>query len=178
MTKLRAPLSTDAAIVRIAGQLPGGFEELGRVLGMSAGHLRNCSDPDKREEISFPKAIEADLAYRAAGGQGSPLFETFAHQLDEAGALRFAGQHALARHVEVVAREAGEAVASLIAASRPDACNRTFENARHEGREALASLQKALLLLDPAAFTHSAASAPAVPLPAATEAEDASAQPP
>lgn len=122
MTKRRAPLSIDAALARIAGQLEGGWAAMGEVLGgKSQSIIRAWGDPDRREQIPLPDAISLDLSYRAAGGDGAPLFETYAYQLDAAGAFRFADEVALGRLAALVIRECGEASAHLVLSAQPGA---------------------------------------------------------
>ena len=45
MTKRRTPLSTEDAMVRIAALI--GYDKMGEVSDRSAGHLRNCANPDR-----------------------------------------------------------------------------------------------------------------------------------
>ena len=119
--KPRAPLSTDQALARIAGQLPGGFVEMARILDRSESLVRGWSDPDRRERIPMDDAITLDLAYRAAGGDGSPLFDSYAVRLDLAAAARFSEQFNLLALTEGLSKETGEGITALIGACHPDA---------------------------------------------------------
>ena len=102
MTKLRAPLTIDAALARIAGQIPGGWNAMAKALSdrKSASLVRAWGDPDRREKIPLADALELDLAYRDAGGDGAPLYETYGYLLDAAGTFRFASEIALGRLAE------------------------------------------------------------------------------
>ncbi|MGB7407177.1 MAG: hypothetical protein WA908_01610 [Pontixanthobacter sp.] len=148
MTKRRAPLSIDAALTTVAGQMPGGFAELAGSLDKSESLVRKWADPDTREEISFSAAIAADLIYRAEGGEGAPMFECYAHQLDQAGAMRFADEIALGEHVQTVIRESAEANAAIVAASQAGSSHTTRAEARREVEESMEAHRRALQLLD------------------------------
>jgi len=121
--KRRVPLTTDAALARIAGQVPGGWAAMATHLGREKGEslVRKWGDPQCRERIPFDDAIKLDLLYRDTGGDGAPMFETYAYQLDEAGMFRFADEIALGRLAALVIRECGEASAGLVLSAQPGA---------------------------------------------------------
>lgn len=147
MTKTRTPLSIEQALQRIAVQLPGGVEMMATVARRQPGTVRAWMDPDRPEQIPFPAAIDLDLAYRANGGEGSPLFEAYATALDLAEAARFADQHALLDRVQAVIKEGGEAHAAIVAAARPGASAADRRNAFREAAEAFEELRDILPLL-------------------------------
>ena len=151
MTKLRAPLTTGAALDRVAGQLQGGYSELAARLERNESYVRSLGDPDRREKICVDDAIAADLIYREAGGAGAPLFETYAYQLDHAGVTRFADEIALARLVGDSVRESGEAHAAVIALAQPGADRSTRASTIREVEEAIAANNSVLQLLRTAA---------------------------
>lgn len=148
MTKRRAPLSPDAALVRVAGQLDGGFDQLAGLLGRSVSLVRKWADPDAREAIPFADAIACDLLYREQGGNGAPMFECYAHQLDEAGALRFAGQITLGRFAPDFIRETSEATAALVLAAQPGSDDRALRTASRELREAAEVIRQAIQMVE------------------------------
>ncbi|WP_370189314.1 hypothetical protein [Qipengyuania sp.] len=119
--KPRAPLSTDQALARIAGQLPGGFAEMAQVTRRSESMVRAWGDPDRREKIPLDDAIELDLAFQAAGGIGAPLADSYLIRLELAAAARFAERFTLLAHTEGLATETGEALAALMRACAPGA---------------------------------------------------------
>lgn len=119
LMKRRAPLTTDAALARVAGQVPGGWPALAEHLGRGESLLRAWGDPHRREKIPFDDAIKLDLLYRDAGGDGAPLFETYAYQLDDAGMFHFANEIALGRLAALMLRECGEASASVVLSAQP-----------------------------------------------------------
>lgn len=148
MTKLRAPLSIDAALARIAGQLPQGWAGIGEATGRAERTARNWGDPDTPEAVPMDLAIRLDLAFQAAGGQGAPIFETYALQLELAAATRFADRFALAKLAAETVRECGEANSALITASQPEANTSDHINALREIEEAIAALNQARAQLD------------------------------
>lgn len=147
MTKLRAPMTIDAALARIAGQIPGSFAEMATITDRACRTVRNWGDPDTPEKIPVDCAIKLDLAYQASGGSGAPIFESYAMQLELAAADRFADSYALAKLAPEVIRECGEANAAIVAAAQPGADNRLRQDALREGEEAMQSLKKTLLLI-------------------------------
>lgn len=151
MTKLRTPLTTGAALDRVAGRLPGGYAELAKRLERNESYVRALGDPDRREKICFDDAISADLVYREAGGAGAPFFETYGYQLDQAGVSRFADEIALARLVGDSVRESGEAHAAVIALAQPGADRSARASTIREVEEAIAANNSVLQLLRTAA---------------------------
>lgn len=130
MTKLREPVTLENTLFLVLGRLT--IERAAEVVGCSTHHLRALSDPDKRERLTIDDAIKLDLAHRADAGEGYPLFETYGRLLDAASAERFADADALGRLTVKVAREAGEATAALVAATRPNATVQDLEHALRE----------------------------------------------
>ena len=147
MTKRRPPLSIDAALARIAGHIPGGYAEMARVVERSEGMLRAYGDPDRRELLPMEDGIALDLAYRAAGGEGAPLFEAYAHKLDSAGVDFFADQIALGLEAVKLIRECSDAEAAMVIAAQPGATPRDRANATREIEEAMAVMARARLML-------------------------------
>ncbi|QSR16037.1 hypothetical protein [Novosphingobium sp. KA1] len=154
MTKGRAPLTIDAALARIAGEIPGGWSAMAALLCNPNGKPRSESmvrawgDPLRREKIPLHDAIKLDLAYRSAGGDGAPLFETYGYLLDEAGMFRFSNEVALGRLAVDAIREGGEAHAALVLASQPGVDPRQKRAAIQEVEEAIQALHSALTLLE------------------------------
>jgi hypothetical protein len=147
VTKLRAPLSIEQALQRIAGQLTGGVDEMARVAQRQPGTIRNWMDPDRAEQVSLDASIELDLAFQAEGGKGAPLFEAYAFRLQLAEASRFGNRHRLLDHAHGVVKEGGEAFAAIIAAARPGATAADLDTAYRETAEAFEQLRDILPLL-------------------------------
>lgn len=149
MTKFRPPLSIDAALSRIAGHLEKGFDEMARIAKREVRTVRNWGDPDTPESIPVECAIALDLAYLAAGGTGAPIFEAYAHQLENAFAAQFADQQQLLRHAQIVAKETGEANAAIIGATQPSATEEDRRVAQTEIAQAIDALKASIPLLSP-----------------------------
>lgn len=147
MTSRRAPISIDAALARIAGQLPRAWAEMADVTSRSESLVRAWGDPNRREKIPLDCAIALDLAYRAAGGEGAPLFEAYGNLLDEAGMFRFANEITLGRLAAQSIVESAQAHAALVSVAQPGATDRGRAEARREVEEAIAVLHRALPML-------------------------------
>jgi len=145
MTKRRAPLSIDAALTEIAAVL--GWDGMADAVGKSASYLRRCGDPDCREELAHRHARTLDIAYRNAGGAGTPLNAWYVGGLEAAGALAPASGDLLLRQTAEVIRECGEAEAALVVAALPGAGTRESANARREMEQAVAALHRAISML-------------------------------
>jgi hypothetical protein len=153
MTKRRPPLSVDAALARIAGQIDGAWVEMGVITSRSESMVRAWGDPARREKIPVEDAIMLDLAFRAAGGEGAPIFETYAHQLNVEGGTWFADQVALGRYAAEVIRECGEAGSAVVLSAQPGASAAQRRQALREVEEAIGVLNRARLMLGlPAPF--------------------------
>jgi hypothetical protein len=147
MTKLRAPLTVDAALARIAGQLPDGWNSVSEIAGRQPRHCRRWGDPDAEEQIPIDVAIRLDLAFQAEGGTGAPILEAYAAQLELASAARFADRNALLRQAVDVIREGGEAHAAIVRSTQPDASPADERIAYREACEAFEALKKIIPLL-------------------------------
>jgi hypothetical protein len=147
VTKLRTPLSVEQALQRIAGQLPGGVEQMSAVSHRQPSTVRAWMDPDRPEQIALECAIALDLEFQAEGGSGAPLFEAYAAKLDLAEAARFADRHRLLDYAHGVVKEGGEAHAALIAFARPGATEHDRRHALKEASEAYEKLRDILPLL-------------------------------
>lgn len=121
MTKQRPPLSIDAALGRISGQLPGSWTEMAKIVARSESTVRRWGDHDAAEQISLPAAIALDIAYQRAGGEGKPIFETYALQVQVASEQAFASEIELARRICSFIREGAEAHEAMLMASLPAA---------------------------------------------------------
>lgn len=147
MTKLRAPLSIEQALARIAGLLPEGYGSMATVVGRSASAVRKWGDPDREEQIPLDCAIALDCAFQAAGGEGHPLYDAYGAQLDLAEAAAFADRFALLSRAHSVIKEGGEAHTALIRACQPDATSADRQTALRELAEAFEAIKPALAAL-------------------------------
>ncbi len=145
MTKRRGPLSYDSALARIAGVI--GWPAMATATDRAERTVRNWGDPDAKESCPIECAELLDLAFQAAGGEGAPMFETYGRRLDVARSERFADERQLSIFTSTVAKEAGEAVAALITASLPGACDRDRSAAAQQVEELLIATNSTLPLL-------------------------------
>ncbi len=157
MTKLRAPLTVENALTKIAGLI--GFAAMAESLTtpgrpVAERTVRNWSDPDTPERCPIEAGIRLDVAYQAAGGDGAPIYETYGLLLDAAHAEHFADEAELARRTISAIKEGGEAHAALVAASRPGATALDRRAALREVEQGVAALTSTLPLLTEGAVPH------------------------
>lgn len=147
VTKQRPALSFELALAKIAGVI--GWDVAGEIVGQSERTIRNWSDPDTQSGVRMDAALKLDLAFRAAGGEGAPLFQCYALRLDAEVAEFEACKDKLAAAASEAARESGQATAALIAASRPGATETDRQVAIRETEEAIEAFTGALGRLGP-----------------------------
>lgn len=130
MTKVRDPLTVADAVTEIAKVL--GWETAAGVVGLTVRTVAYWSDPDDGREPSLKQALALDAAYRAeTQSDHAPIRAAYDYQLDLLQAP--VGNAAELRQlVGEVAREAGEAVCALLAASETNADLRTTKAAERE----------------------------------------------
>lgn len=142
MTKLRPPLSFEQAMNRLAGVL--GWDGMAGTLGLTESAVRKKGDPDTPGSLTYEEAFRLDAAYHAAGGEGFPLHESYALRLQVSLTETRASSAELVRATGKAAREVGEAIDALLAASEPGADAHARETARREGEEAIQALTSAV----------------------------------
>lgn len=147
MTKARSPLSIEDALDRIAGQIPGGKNAMATIVDRQPRTVRNWGDPETPESIPMDCAIALDIAFQQHGGEGAPIFETYATLLDVARAQRFGDEFELSHRTQAAIKEGGEAFAALVAASRPGSSVQERQSAAREVLEAVDGLNKTLPFL-------------------------------
>jgi hypothetical protein len=147
MTKHRPPLSFDAALARIVGQLPGGYEDAAKVANRAVSTIRNWGIPDRDEVVPIDCALALDVAYRGAGGIGAPFLEAFTAQLEKALSNRFAGADELLLLLPEVLRENSEAEVAIVTAAKAQAGSRDYRETLREIDEAMGRFQQARQLV-------------------------------
>jgi hypothetical protein len=145
MTKVRAPVTFDNALSRIAGQI--GWPAMAAATGQAERTVRDWSDPDTGRQCTVTAAVALDLAYLAGGGGARPMLETFTLLVDHAQAAAFGDQLALAEQTCSVIKEAAEAERALVRAILPGATAADRATARHEVEDAILEMKAALPLL-------------------------------
>lgn len=121
MTKLRAPLSIDDALARIAGQVPGGWAAMAAHVSYHERTVRSWGDAEREEQINLSAAIALDLLFQRHGGVGQPLYEAYGHLLGTGAAQAFADQFAILRSGAEFVHENGEAEEAVLRLALPDA---------------------------------------------------------
>lgn len=81
MTRPRTPDTCGHAILRIVVQI-GGFDAAAAIVGRRPSCVRDWGNEATTSCPSWAQAIALDAAYRAAGGEGAPLYEAYGAQLD------------------------------------------------------------------------------------------------
>lgn len=148
MTKERAPLSLDAALARIAGQLPGSWVQMAEITGYVEGTVRGWGDEARPEKINIPAAIALDLAYQQHGGTDQPIYDSYGLALSLARTEHFADPFCILRLALDVVRESGDAEAALLEAAMPDATGADRREAQRQLVEAMEAMKRALLDLE------------------------------
>ncbi|MBB6191169.1 hypothetical protein FHS51_001391 [Sphingobium wenxiniae] len=121
MTKRRPPLSLDAALARIAGQIPGGWKTMAELVGYEESYVRAWGDETRDGKINLPAAITLDIAYQAAGGTGAPIYTAYGDLIGAAQADHFGDKQELQRATIDFMRENSEAETALLEAAQPAA---------------------------------------------------------
>lgn len=137
-TKPRPPISIDAALARIAGQLTGSWAEMAEVTGYQERTVRRWGDfdaqPDEAEARDIPMrtAVKLDIAYQAAGGTGAPILEAYADLVKVAAAEAFACKQQLFAATMGFMAENNEAELALLEATKPEAGPAEIANAKRQ----------------------------------------------
>lgn len=151
MTKLRAPVSFERALVRVADHL--GWDECARVVSERRGAavairtVTNWSEPDTKATILLEDAYALELAYRRAGGEGSPFADCFVSRIKVEQHSDPASAEELTRRVAKQIKEGGEANAAVVMALGPNATDADVALAKRELEESIEAQQSTLAYL-------------------------------
>lgn len=134
MTKATLPFTfADAAkrtIARIANA------DLERLLGRNWRSLKLAwQDRDNPRIPRIDQALALDIAYAAAGGDGSPFLDAFQVAVSVASVERAACRTALTTTIATFAKDSGELLAASIAVIHPDATQREIDRALVEAQD-------------------------------------------
>jgi hypothetical protein len=144
VTKLRTPLSFEAALAQVAGEI--GWPRSARICGYAESTVRNWSDPDTTAAISIESALRLDAAFIAAGGDSAPFFACYAARLKQEAEAVFSADKLL-RCGAAAAKESGEAISAIFDAARPGAGRHEREQAAREVEESILQHQQVLATL-------------------------------
>lgn len=109
--------------------------------------MRNWSEPDTTSCISLEAALQLDIAYWAAGGDGVPFMLCYATRVDAKKIIACPSREALIACSAAAAKEGGEAVASTLTASAPNASAAQIAIAERDLEEAIVANTAALAAL-------------------------------
>lgn len=121
MTKLRDPLSVEAAICAVADVI--GWGALAKVCNVSDRAARNWADPEVPTSITVANAMKLDLEFLAAGGASTPITGAIHGRMQlacRAAQQATAASDALRPLSARIVRLNGEVGAALIAATSDD----------------------------------------------------------
>ena len=145
MTKSRPPLTFENALTKVAGQL--GWEETARICQQAERTVRNWSEPDTTASITLEAALKLDVAFHAAGGEGTPFLLCYATRVDAESFAAVPGREALIASAARSAKENGEAVHATLHAAHPRAKPIDFAVAEREIEESINALHGQLAAL-------------------------------
>jgi len=145
VTKLRAPLTFENALTKVAADI--GWARVAEIVGQAERTVRNWSEPDTTASISLEAALKLDVAYVAAGGEDPPFARCYATRLNLESLAACPGREELLASAARAAKEAGEAVAASLTASHPRAGRPDYAIAERELEEALAAYTNLLAAL-------------------------------
>ncbi len=134
MTDLRLPSTFAHAVTRIAGLLR--WDGAAAVVGRRERSVRRWSEPRGVAHLSIEAALALDAAWAAAGGEGAPLLEAYAAQLELTVAARTACHRSLADELATAMTEDGEAAAAALAIILPGATPNAIHRALLQADEA------------------------------------------
>ena len=118
MTALRDPDGCGHAIRRIVVQL-GSVEAVAAIGGRKVGCISDWASDTRTACPSWAQSIALDAAYRAAGGEGAPLYEAYGKQLDLSVEELTACYKTLATDLAEASREWGEAFGAAVRLTQP-----------------------------------------------------------
>lgn len=143
MTKLRTPTSFENALDQISVVLPDGWTEMAQVCDRGVSTVRAWANPDMRDSIPASCMLSLEIAYRKAGGIGTPLRDAYDAQFDAACTHEFADQIELGHATLHVIKEAGDASTALFRATLPGADEKALIDADRETGEGIVALTRA-----------------------------------
>jgi hypothetical protein len=138
MTLRRDPVTFQHALTRIAALLT--VAGMARVVRRSERLVHKWMHPHAGAYPTLNQALALDAAFAAAGGDGAPILETYAQQLDNELGRQVASRIALANDLATAAKECGEAIAHGLAVSQPGSGPREAHRALGEAEEARSAM--------------------------------------
>lgn len=133
MTKTVLPFTFTDAAKRTIARI--GEAEAAQLVGKSVATLEAWRLDDNPRWPRIDQALALDLAYAAAGGDGSPFLDAFQVAVSVASIERDACRTALATTIATLAKDSGELLAASIAVIHPDATQREVDRALVEAQD-------------------------------------------
>lgn len=142
MTKIRTPLTFENALTTVAAAL--GWKKTARIVGRSENTVRNWSDNDTTTGITLEAALQLDVEYHKAGGEGAPFFNCYATLVESARLDACPEIQALIAGAAKVAKETGEAIEATLNAATTSSGLSDIAIAERELEEAINAQTNAL----------------------------------
>lgn len=145
MTKIRTPLTFENALTTVAAAL--GWKKTARIVGRSENTVRNWSDNDTTTGITLEAALQLDVEYHKAGGEGAPFFNCYATLVESARLDACPEIQALIAGAAKVAKETGEAIEATLNAATTSSGLSDIAIAERELEEAINAHRNSLSLI-------------------------------
>lgn len=136
MTAVKPPMSIEAALARIAGQLEGSWAEMAEICNRALATVYAWGNSNVGDSIPMDCAIKLDIAYMRAGGIGAPIKSVYDLKVDCANRMAFADQAELASLTGKHIKESAEATIAQLACHQPGATPSDLRTAIRETQEA------------------------------------------
>lgn len=146
MTYTRDPLSFEAALDLIVERL--GPSAVAKLVGRAGRTIRDWSNPHFALTPPIDAALALDCAWRASGGVGAPMLDTYRRLFDASAPTAIAvGNLTLPEATVACIKEGAEAEAALVLAMLPTATKRDRMAATREVVESIAAHEATLKIL-------------------------------
>jgi len=134
-------------MTRVAGVI--GWPACATIAGRRERTVRYWSQDNCSSAPSINLALAFDAAYRAAGGDGAPFLDAFAHQLQMAREEQDACRRQLADAVAEASSESGDAIAAAVALTVTNASPLQALRALAEAQQAHSAFGRLIRRLSP-----------------------------
>lgn len=143
MTLPRDPVSFAAALATIEKRL--GSDVVRRIASRAQRTIDDWRHPETRRTPPIETALALDCAWRAAGGAGAPMLDTFRRLFEASAPIVIGIDDSQLPDLTVIAiKEGADAHAALLMAMQPQASERLRREAVREIAEGIAALEATL----------------------------------
>lgn len=147
MTAVKPPMTIEAALARIAGQLEGSWAEMAEICNRAPATVYAWGNANMGDSIPMDCAIKLDIAYMRAGGIGAPIKSVYDLKVDCANRMAFAEQAELASLTGKHIKESAEATIAQLLCHQPGATPGDLRTAIRETQESLEATMDTLAAL-------------------------------